>query len=140
MKLRSIEKLAIAVTVLIFAILAGYGYGSSQAGAGTFYVHTEKELPKEALLLPTPGAEVIPLSDDANPGSIGGEKININTATAQELQTLPGIGEAIAERIIKYREDRGGFGTADDIMNVRGIGEKTYDKLSDLITVMEGEQ
>jgi len=62
-------------------------------------------------------------------------KININTATVEQLAELPGVGEATAKKIIEYREQNGNFKTAQDIMNVKGIGEKKYEKLEDLITV-----
>lgn len=60
-------------------------------------------------------------------------KININTATAKELEALPGIGAVKAEAIVLYREENGGFSLPEDIMNVKGIGAATYDKLKDLI-------
>jgi competence protein ComEA len=60
--------------------------------------------------------------------------ININTASATELQALKGIGPALAERIVKYREDNGPFRKPSDIMNVDGIGWKTYEDIFGLIT------
>lgn len=65
------------------------------------------------------------------PGGI----ININTGTLADLDTLPGIGPAIAQRIIDYREANGPFTAIEDIMNVSGIGPATFDKIKDLITV-----
>ena len=62
-------------------------------------------------------------------------KVNINTATAAELDTLPGIGTAYAGRIIDYRTANGGFKSPEEIMNVKGIGQKTYDKFKDMITI-----
>ena len=62
--------------------------------------------------------------------------VNINTATAQELdERLPGVGPAIAQRIIDYRESNGGFGKIEDIQNVSGIGDKKYADIKDLISV-----
>jgi len=61
--------------------------------------------------------------------------VNINTATADELTTLPGVGPATAARIIEYREKNGGFKKVEDLMNVRGIGEKTFLRLKPLVTV-----
>jgi len=65
----------------------------------------------------------------------GAEKININTASAADLEKLPQIGPKIAQRIIDYRKESGGFKRIEDLMKVKGIGEKTFDRLKDLITV-----
>lgn len=61
--------------------------------------------------------------------------INLNTATAQQLETLPGIGARTAERIVEYRQKNGGFKKIEELMNVRGVGEKSFLKLKALITV-----
>ena len=149
MKLRRIEKLAIAAAVLIFALFAGYAYGTSAARDGTFYVHSGREAPPDAVMLggDTQRASALPAADTAAPAAspaggipAAGGKININTATAEELGTLPGIGPTLAERIIAYREQFGAFQSEDCIMDVQGIGEKTYEDLRDLITVTEGKQ
>lgn len=65
------------------------------------------------------------------------EKVNLNTASAQELDNLPGIGEAIAQAIVEYREQKGAFQTIQQVMEVEGIGEKTFEAIRDLITVGE---
>lgn len=62
-------------------------------------------------------------------------KININTATLSELDTLPGVGPAYAQNIIDYRNTNGNFKTTDEIKNVSGIGDKRYESIKDLITV-----
>ncbi|WP_226656795.1 helix-hairpin-helix domain-containing protein [Guptibacillus hwajinpoensis] len=61
--------------------------------------------------------------------------ISINSADLTELQQLPGIGPAKAEAIIQYREENGLFGAVEDLQNISGIGEKTFEKLKDFITV-----
>ena len=62
-------------------------------------------------------------------------KINLNTATAAQLDTLPGIGTAYATRIIDYRTQHGGFKSIEELKNVKGIGDKTFEKLADLVTI-----
>ena len=62
-------------------------------------------------------------------------KININTANSSTLQTLPGIGPVLSERIIEYRNQNGLFGIIDDIKDVSGIGEKKFEGIKDLICV-----
>lgn len=63
------------------------------------------------------------------------KKININAATEQELESLKGIGPATAKNIIRYREEYGGFSSIEEIMNVKRIGEKTFAKIKDRISV-----
>ena len=67
-------------------------------------------------------------------GQAASGRVNINTADAAQLCTLPGIGESRAADIIAYREAHGGFASCEDIMNVSGIKESVYNKISDKIT------
>ena len=62
-------------------------------------------------------------------------QVNLNTATQAQLETLPGVGAATAKRIIEYRDKNGGFKKIEELMNVRGIGEKSFLKLKPLIVV-----
>ena len=62
-------------------------------------------------------------------------KVNINTATAEELSTLEGIGEMKAESIIEFRGNHGHFTKIEDLKNVKGIGDKIFEKIKDQITV-----
>ena len=62
-------------------------------------------------------------------------KININQADSSTLQEIPGVGPATADKIIQYREDNGRFQTIEDIKNVSGIGDKTFEKMKDCICV-----
>ena len=62
-------------------------------------------------------------------------RVNINTAPASELETLPRIGPKVAQRIIDFRTKNGNFKKVEEIIKVQGIGEKIYDEIKDLITV-----
>ena len=70
---------------------------------------------------------------DYNKG--GNEKVNINTANQTELETLPGIGTATAEKIIDYRNKNGKFSSIEDIQNVKGIGNAKYENIKERICV-----
>ncbi len=63
------------------------------------------------------------------------KRVNLNTATLEELDALPGVGPSTAENIIAYREAHGGFAASEEIMNVKRIGEKTFEKLKEYIKV-----
>jgi competence protein ComEA len=63
--------------------------------------------------------------------------LNLNTATAAQLETLPGVGSAAAKRILEYRQKNGSFKKIEELMNVKGFGEKTFLKLKPLITVAD---
>lgn len=62
-------------------------------------------------------------------------KVNINTATLNELDTLPGIGEATASKIINHRNEKGKFNSIEELKNVNGIGDKKYENIKDMISV-----
>ena len=61
--------------------------------------------------------------------------VNLNTASAAELETLPGVGARVAARIVEYREKKGPFKKVEELMNVQGIGEKSFLKLRAQLTV-----
>ncbi len=100
----------------------------------------------EALNLATPlvdGSQVLlpraAPSGASSPGAVAppgvSTMININTASATELEALPGVGEVIAQRIVDYRTQNGPFTSVDGLLDVSGIGEATLEEMRDLVTV-----
>ena len=71
----------------------------------------------------------------SHPQDTPAKKIDINSASVQELQKLPRIGAAVAKRIVDYREKHGKFSKIEEIMKVKGIGEKTFLQIKPLIMV-----
>ena len=87
-----------------------------------------------AIVVPKVGeeAEEIPAGETRNEATKEG-KVNINTATVEELKTLKGVGEKKAEAIIEYRKKNGSFQTKEDLMKVRGIGKKLFESFQERI-------
>jgi competence protein ComEA len=78
------------------------------------------------------GSATIAGSSDGGPAT---SKVNLNTAQAADLETLPGIGPSIAQRIVEYRNKHGGFRRVEDLLEVPGIGPKKFEELKDHVTV-----
>ena len=119
MKLKYIKTAVLASICVVFA-----------AGSVYNYMRPVKEVP-----------DIIKFFDTKTESSVSGDTgtsaaltVNINTADAEELQRLPGIGPVKAQAIIDYRNAYGGFVSKEEITEVRGIGEATYDKIKDYIT------
>ncbi len=88
---------------------------------------------EEALAMPEGGIDTQAAGTAGQPADDG--RININTASQQELCTIPGIGATRAAAIVQYRQEHGSFGSVEDIMKVTGIKEGTYEKIKDSIKV-----
>ena len=99
----------VAIVLVSLAAAAGYAQERSMGKAG----------PSKA-----PGAS-----------AVASAPINLNTASSVALQTLPNVGAATAARILEYRQKNGGFKKIEDLMNVRGVGEKSFLKLKPLVSV-----
>lgn len=104
------------LTVVFLLAMVGILYSALPAGDTADYMITTQ----------LPGEEIVPET---------AQLININTATAEELDELPGIGPVLAERIVTYRTEHGPFQTEEELMEVSGIGEATLEDLRGEITL-----
>ena len=123
MRATKTEKIVIVFTLLFLVFTIGVHLGTGHRRVDMTVTSAETPVKTEA-----------PALTDGEAVTSGG-KININTATAEELQALDGIGEALAGRIVAYREENGDFEKPEDIRNVSGIGNGIYSKICDDITV-----
>lgn len=89
---------------------------------------------EEQIYVPAAGEVDHSLKEEGEAGDAGG-KVNLNTATKEELMTLAGIGESKADSIIKYQEEHGKFQSIEDIKQIEGIKDGVFQKIKDLITV-----
>lgn len=109
------------------ASAGGYADGADEAQLNLARVLSDGE----QLYVPLVGE--LPALDAA--GAVVGGKVNLNTADETALETLPRVGPALAQRIIAWREQNGRFAAVDDLLDVTGIGEKTFEGLRELVTV-----
>lgn len=129
----------------VYALPEGARVQDVVSAAGGFLAEADKEFINLAEVLEDgerldiPFAEgfspVIPTPVELPAVPVDSELININTASSFELETLPGIGSTTAQKIIEYRDANGPFLSAEDIINVSGVGPGTYERIKDLITV-----
>lgn len=154
MKLTRAEQAAILITAVVLAFFAGF-YVRGAMVTDTILIETETQPSGAQETVETfgrlPDAENVssaaqePETPEPSPASAAepasqpvpseSGRMDLNSATLEELDTLPGIGPVLAQRIIDYRESQGGFQSVEELVNVSGIGEKTYEKLADLVEV-----
>lgn len=128
MKRRSLEIGCVALLALLAAFTLGFYLGSASNRADVT-VETAEVQPA--------AVEAAAEAATGEPAAETGKPVNLNTATQEELESLPGIGEVLALRILEYRTAFGPFMTTEQIMEVEGIGEKRFEALKEWITVEE---
>ena len=120
------KKPRIHILVLLTCVFAAFL-------GGFFAGRNVNRTPVQISAMPTAAAPAVQTEATAAPTEAS--VVDINTATAEQLETLPGIGPVLAQRIIDYRTECGPFQTAGDLLNVSGIGTKKLEAILDLITV-----
>ena len=146
MKLKRIEMFILIVSFLFLSFTAGYFVGRSsvesvvsvetqRAGLSEDTAYTDWQEAEDSLGVSEETEEETKPAETTKAAEGQREKININTAGVEELDALSGIGETLAGRIVAYREENGNFENIQEIMNVRGIGDKIFEKIQEDITV-----
>ena len=118
-----------ALALLACGVMLGIFIMQTRIPGTVSVQHAEPDEPEEAVQ--TVAEEAVDAAAD--------DRLDLNTATAEELQELPGIGEVIAQRIIDYRDLCGHFLDPEQLMEVDGIGQAKYEKLRELVTVRNTE-
>ncbi|MFR8001456.1 MAG: ComEA family DNA-binding protein [Hydrogeniiclostridium sp.] len=114
-------KLLIGIALILAALVIGYN---------AFYIPDAVPFAQ----ISTDGSAPVP-SESSKAGEEASPVLSINRASAEELDTLPGIGPSLAQAILEYREEHGGFSTLEELMEVPGIGEKIFAELKDQIVL-----
>jgi len=117
----------------VYTLPEGSRVNDAVQAAGGFVSDAEPE--RINLAAPLEDGQQIDVPGIVSTGHVNAGRVNINTATVSELDTLPGIGPTTAQAIVDYRLQNGSFQFIQDIQNVPGIGPATYDKIKDYITV-----
>lgn len=123
----------------MYRLESGARLADAIAAAGGFTADADRAAVNLARTVSDGEQLVVPVVGTSPQGgtapAAGDGLVNLNTADAAALDTLPGVGPATAARILAWREEHGRFGSVDDLLSVSGIGEKTLDELRDKVTV-----
>ena len=128
--------LLVLVTVLFVGFTCGFfiGRNMNHGNVELSRLQEQTAAPSVAVPVPTEDPAASQPPEIPIPGH-SSSKLNINTATKEQLMQLPGIGETLAQSIIHFRNNNGDFQNTADLLLVEGIGEKRLDAIIDLITV-----
>ena len=132
---------ATGLTAVLVIFILGFSLGRAPTEDGMLLVSSQSAIESSAVVNSEPESPAADQPSSALSESSQDESavfpVDLNTADAALLDSVPGIGEVIAGRIIEYRNSVGKFKTVDELLNIKGIGEKTLEEMRDYLTVSE---
>ena len=138
---RFVTGAATGLTAVLVIFILGFSLGRTPTEDGMLLVSSQSAMESSAIVNSEPESSAAEQPSSALSESSQDESgvfpVDLNTADATLLDTVPGIGDVIAGRIIEYRNSVGKFKTVDELLNVKGIGEKTLEEMRDYLTVSE---
>ena len=139
---RRVIQVAVGLTAALVTFIVGFSLGRNPQQDGLVLISSVPAAVSSSVPVDdTSGSAAAQPDETSDTAESGNEDptfpVNLNTATLEQLDTVPGIGEVIAERILAYRESVGQFQTVEELLNVKGIGEKTLQEMREYLTVEE---
>lgn len=132
---------ATGLTAVLVIFILGFSLGRAPTEDGMLLVSSQSAMESSAIVNSEPESSAAEQPSSALSESSQSESavfpVDLNTADEALLDSVPGIGEVIAGRIIEYRNSVGKFKTVDELLNIKGIGEKTLEEMRDYLTVSE---
>lgn len=122
-------------TLVLWSLVLGLGCPILAQASVPTPKTSGKEVSGAGKTSPARSVHSSPSSRSARKAKAPAKRVNLNTASAEELATLPGVGPGVAKQILSWRKEHGRFAKAEDVMAVRGIGEKKFARMKDYLAV-----
>lgn len=133
-RITKIEFAAMGVTLVLLSLMIGFFLGRNTVQ--TTVIHATPEASSDLMPSEAPESVVVSVEQSmVQEESVITGPLDLNLATAEQLEALPGIGSVLAQRILSYRAEIGGFHTVEELKNVEGIGDKKFEAIQNLIEV-----
>jgi competence protein ComEA len=141
-KITKPERVALLITWTLLIFIGGVFFGRSTQ-QGVITVSTASEAAVQTSETAEAVSEQVSQNESTEAAPVEStettetERLNLNKATLEQLEELPGVGPVLAQRILDYREEFGGFIVVEELLEVDGIGDKTYESIKNLVDVRD---